>query len=151
MNVPLFTNHYKPGSDIRFYRLPLKKPKLLKIWMQRIRCESIPVKECTRVCSAHFSGSPKRLGPNDIPSIFVWSKPTTPRPKREINSSSIWWRRDWVSRYHRGKKHIPFKCHVECHHKFFGFGEGFTFLQILTCCWDKFMWTSAPLWWFYFV
>ena len=80
--VPLCTNRCKPGSDIRFYRLPLKKPKLLKIWLQRIRCESIPVNEYTRVCSAHFSGNPKRLGPNDIPSIFAWSKPTTPRPTK---------------------------------------------------------------------
>ena len=80
--VPLCTNRCKPGSDIRFYRLPLKKPKLLKIWLQRIRCESIPVNEYTRVCSAHFSGNPKRLGPNDIPSIFAWSKRITPRPTK---------------------------------------------------------------------
>ena len=55
------TNRYRAGSAIRFYRLPLKKPKLLKIWLQRIRCESIPINEYTRVCSDHFrfSGSPK--------------------------------------------------------------------------------------------
>ena len=82
--VALCTNRCKPGSDIWFYRLPLKKLKLLKIWLQWIRCESIPVNEYARVCSAHFSGNPKRLhvGPNDIPSIFAWSKPTMPRPTK---------------------------------------------------------------------
>ena len=87
--VPLCTNRYKPGSDIQFYRLPLKKPKLLKIWLQLIWCESIPVNEYTRVCSAHFSGNPKRLGPNDIPRIFAWSKPTTPRPTTKGRSTVL--------------------------------------------------------------
>ena len=83
--VPLCTNRYRRDSTIRFYRLPLKKPKLLKIWLQRIRCESIPVNEYTRVCSAHFSfgGKPKkRLGPEDIPSEFAWTKAKPQRPTR---------------------------------------------------------------------
>ena len=83
--VPFCTNRYRAGSAIRFYRLPLKKPKLFRIWLQRIRCESIPINECTRVCSDHFrfSGSPKkRLGTHDVPSVFAWSKATNPRPTK---------------------------------------------------------------------
>ena len=94
--VPLCTNRCKPGSDIRFY---------FKIWLQRIRCESIPVDEYTRVCSAHFSGNPKRLGRNDIPSIFAWSKPTMPRPTRGRSTVFRYDGGESGCRDHRGKKH----------------------------------------------
>lgn len=80
--VPYCTNQYSCESDFRFYRLPLKNPKLLKEWLRRIRCKRIPVNEFTRVCSEHFEGNPKRIGPNDIPCIFAWSKKPVPRPTR---------------------------------------------------------------------
>lgn len=71
------TNCYKPSSA-QFYCLPLKKAKVLKISLWNIRGKSIPINKYIWVCSAHFSGSPKRPGPNDIPSIFAWSKQATP-------------------------------------------------------------------------
>ena len=87
---PFCPNRYKPGSGIHFfYNLPISKPRLLKKWLDRIRCESIPVKKYTHVSSAHCSGKPKRIGPNDIPRIFAWSKPTTPRPTKGRLTSSF--------------------------------------------------------------
>ena len=41
--VPFCANRYSKGSKIRLYRLPLRKRNLLKAWLARIRCESIPV------------------------------------------------------------------------------------------------------------
>ena len=41
--VPFCTNRYSKGSKIRLYRLPLRKRKLLKAWLARIGCESIPL------------------------------------------------------------------------------------------------------------
>ena len=72
-------NRYKPGSGVRFYSLPLSKLRLLKKWLDQIRYEGIPINKKTFVCSAHFSGNLKMVGPNSISSIFAWSKPTTPR------------------------------------------------------------------------
>ena len=41
--VPFCTNRYSKGLKIRLYRPPLRKRKLLKTWLARIGCESIPV------------------------------------------------------------------------------------------------------------
>ena len=81
--VPLCTKRCRCNSTIRFYRLPLKKPKLLKIWLQLIRCKSIIL--VIRVCSAYFSfggKQKKKLGPEDIPSEFAWTKAKSQRPTR---------------------------------------------------------------------
>ena len=87
--VSFCTNCYNPGSDIRFNSLPLSKPRLLRKWLDRIRCEGIPINKSTRKCNAHFGGNPKRIGPNNIPSIFTWSKPTTPRPTKGESALSF--------------------------------------------------------------
>ena len=41
--VPFSTDRYSKGSKIKLYKLPLRKRKLLKAWLARIGCESIPV------------------------------------------------------------------------------------------------------------
>ena len=41
------------------------------------------------MCQAHFRGNPKGVGPNDIPSIFAWSKLTTPRTTKGRSALSF--------------------------------------------------------------
>ena len=79
--VPLCTNRQRKGSNVKFYRLPLKNKKLLKAWLTRIRCESIPVNNSTRICSDHFEGKRKK-GKNDVPSVFAWTKRAKARSTR---------------------------------------------------------------------
>jgi len=59
-----------------FYRLPLKDPKLLDAWIQRLRTPLIPRNSNTRVCSRHwhdgkrksFTNPPAHWNPDKIKS-----------------------------------------------------------------------------------
>ena len=59
--VPLCNNRSgtPEAAKLSFYRLPLKDPALLKLWLVRIRRENTPVNQHSRVCSAHFAGGKK--------------------------------------------------------------------------------------------
>ena len=73
---------------ISFYRLPLKHPSVLKLWIIRIRRKNPPINKSSRVCSAHFEGG-KRKGRKDVPSVFAWTKNKVKRPppkRRRIES-----------------------------------------------------------------
>ena len=85
--VPLCTNN-SALCDLHFYRLPVKKPELLKKWLVAIKRENTPVHCESRVCSAHFEGGEKN-GANDVPSIFAWTKKKKARPPpKECNAAS---------------------------------------------------------------
>ena len=43
------------SKGISFFRLPLKNPALLKTWIAKLRLETPPIKETSRICSAHFT------------------------------------------------------------------------------------------------
>ena len=58
--VPECKNKSKmPG--ISFYRLPLKDPAVLKLWLIRIRRKNPPINRFARVCSAHFEGGKRKM------------------------------------------------------------------------------------------
>ena len=79
---------YKRG--ISFFRLPLKDPARLKVWLAKLQLEDPPIKETSRVCSEHFSEDcferdlkselipgtkPKRtLKPDAVPTLFSFVK-----------------------------------------------------------------------------
>lgn len=80
------------GRDrVKFYRLPLRNPALLQLWIQKMRTETVRVNTNTRVCSKHFVGGEKN-GPNDIPSVFPWRDETPrrrpPRERSDLPSSA---------------------------------------------------------------
>ena len=79
--VPLCTNN-SATSKLSFYRLPVKKPDLLKKWLIAIRRENAPIHGESRVCSAHFENQVKR-GSDNVPCISTWTKPKRP-PKERI-------------------------------------------------------------------
>ena len=80
--VPLCTNN-SATSKFSFYRLPVKKPDLLKKWLVAIRRENTPIHAESRVCSAHFENQVKK-GSDDVPCIFAWTKPKRLPPKERI-------------------------------------------------------------------
>jgi len=47
-----------PG--LSFHQLPLKKPKLLKLWLIKIKRKNPPLSRYSRVCSAHFKDGKKK-------------------------------------------------------------------------------------------
>ena len=78
----------KPGCEgVAFYRLPMRDNKLLRIWLKRLRTESLRVNKNTRICSLHFEGG-RKSGPNDIPSIFPWTNSRSRRPLRKRSTSA---------------------------------------------------------------
>ena len=83
------------SKGISFFRLPLKNPALLKTWIAKLRLENPPIKETSRICSAHFEDcfecdlkaellpgtkSRPRLKPDAVPTIFSFKPQPEPRP-----------------------------------------------------------------------
>ena len=73
------TNRAKKGSGISFHRFPMKRPDILKKWIQAVRRKKWIPHENSYICSAHFPescfnrGEGKicpRLDKNAVPSIF---------------------------------------------------------------------------------
>ena len=73
------TYRAKKGSGISFHRFPIKRPDLLKKWIQAVRRKKWIPHENSYICSAHFPescfkrGEGKiclRLDKNAVPSIF---------------------------------------------------------------------------------
>lgn len=52
--APGCTNYYYKDSSKSYHRLPLKKPALLKAWLQKLKRKDPPVNTNSRVCSNHF-------------------------------------------------------------------------------------------------
>ena len=76
--VPMCTNNSKrkvPG--LSFYCLPLNDERLLKKWLANMRRTNTPITS-SRVCSDHFAGK-NRLGKNDVPTVFAWTKSPPPQ------------------------------------------------------------------------
>ena len=69
-----------PGFS--FHLLPLHNENLLTKWLVNVRRVNTPVSEYSHICSEHFEGGQKKDRAN-IPTIFAWSKTTTPRPPPE--------------------------------------------------------------------
>ena len=82
--VPLCNNRSgtPEAAGLSFYRLPLKDPALLKLWLVRIQRENTPVNQHSRVYSAHFEGG-RKVGKKDIPSVFAWTKKASCPPPKE--------------------------------------------------------------------
>ena len=84
------------SRGISFFRLPMKDPVLLKAWTVKLRLENPPLKDSSRVCSAHFTEdcferdfkaelmpgtkTRRRLKPDAVPTLFSFKQPTEPRP-----------------------------------------------------------------------
>ena len=83
--VPFSTDRYSKGSKIKLYKLPLIKRKLLKAWLARIRCESIPVMKTLEFAAKILKG---KKGKNDVPSIFVWTKAAKEKTFRKSQSNA---------------------------------------------------------------
>ena len=79
--VPFFTNRYSKGTKIRLYRLPLRKRNLLKAWLARIRCESIPVMQTLEFAANIMKERQKK-------SIFAWTKKAKERTFRKSQSNA---------------------------------------------------------------
>ena len=100
--VPGCSNRSNRETELSYFGLPLKKKALLKVWIQKIRRENLPLNSNTRVCSDHFvCASKRKLRPDEYPSlklpqashttIFRPRKPpkqrTVPEPPTETSSS----------------------------------------------------------------
>ena len=51
-SVPGCSNHSERETSKSYFRLPLRRKKLLKIWMHKIGRKNLPINYSTRVCSA---------------------------------------------------------------------------------------------------
>ena len=56
-SVPDCHNDSVKNPDVSFHRLPLKRKKILKIWINKIGRKNLPLNVNTRVCSDHFVNS----------------------------------------------------------------------------------------------
>ena len=84
--VPLCTNN-SATCDLHLYRLPVKKPKLLKKWLVTIKREKTPVHGESRVCGAHLEGA-EQSGANDVPFYFCMDCEKNKAPPKECNIAS---------------------------------------------------------------
>ena len=67
-------------KGLSFHRLPASE-KLRKAWIVKIRRENTPLTPNSYVCGVHFEGQ-RRSSTDDLPVIFVWSKPVRQRRTR---------------------------------------------------------------------
>ena len=81
---------------ISFFRLPLKNKALLEKWLAKLRLEDPPLKETSRLCSAHFTDdcferdlkaelmpgtkSKRILKADAVPTVFTYTKKQEQRP-----------------------------------------------------------------------
>lgn len=66
--VPGCSNRSDRQKELSYYTLPLRKKKLLKVWIHKIGRKNLPLNINSRVCSIHFSGSSRRrLRPDEYP------------------------------------------------------------------------------------
>ena len=69
-SVPGCSNHSDRETTRSYFRLPLKRKKLLKIWVHKIGRKNLPINCSTRVCSDHFVNAAGRLlRPDEYPSV----------------------------------------------------------------------------------
>ena len=69
-SVPGCSNHSDRETSRSYFRLPLKRKKLLKIWIHKIGRKNLPINYSTRVCSDHFVNAAGRLlRPDEYPSV----------------------------------------------------------------------------------
>ncbi|KAK5643834.1 hypothetical protein RI129_007679 [Pyrocoelia pectoralis] len=72
------TNEWKPNGVHRFHRFPMKRPEIVKLWIQAVRVKDFKPNTNTVLCSEHFtddcyleSSLNKNLLKKDaVPSIF---------------------------------------------------------------------------------
>ena len=82
------------GKSVSFHRLPVTKPDLLKVWLQRLKLKDPTVTPNVRVCSEHFkhecyerdlsaellNRKPKiKLKTDAFPTEFCFTKASAPR------------------------------------------------------------------------
>ena len=69
-SVPGCSNRSDRETTRSYFRLPLKRRKLLKIWVHKIRRKNLPINCSTRICSDHFvSAAGRLLRPDEYPSV----------------------------------------------------------------------------------
>ena len=69
-SVPGCSNGSNRETTRSYFRLPLKRKKLLKIWVHKIRRKNLPINCSTRICSDHFvSAAGRLLRPDEYPSV----------------------------------------------------------------------------------
>ena len=79
----------KPGCEgVAFFRLLMQDNKLLRIWLKRLRRESLQVNKNTRICSLHLEGR-RKSGPKGIPSIFPWTNSHSRRLLPKSSTSTV--------------------------------------------------------------
>lgn len=99
--VPGCSNRSNRETELSYFGLPLKNKALLKVWMQKIWRDNLPLNNNTRIFSEHFvSASKRKLRPDEYPSlklpqashttIFKLRKPPKQRtvPERSTETSS---------------------------------------------------------------
>lgn len=73
-------NNSKKSKNLSFHKLPLSKPKLLQVWLKRMK-HFDTVNEHTKICSAHFEGGVRKSF-DDIPTVFPWTIHRAPPKNR---------------------------------------------------------------------
>ena len=68
--VPGCSNRSNRETGLSYFGLPLKNKALLKVWIQKIRRDNLPLNSNTRICSEHFvSASKRKLRLDEYPSL----------------------------------------------------------------------------------
>ena len=82
--VPGCANRSNRNTDVSYHSLPLKKKKLLKVWIHNIGRKNLPLNQSTKVCSNHFVNSHgRRLQPNEVPTLNLPSNRISKKTKRK--------------------------------------------------------------------
>ena len=77
--VPLCTNNWKNSGSLTVHTIPSDEP-IQKEYARLIRNDNLSTSSSTRICGEHFVGG-ERVGRNQLPTIFPWSKTVNPRKK----------------------------------------------------------------------
>ncbi|KAK5650754.1 hypothetical protein RI129_001783 [Pyrocoelia pectoralis] len=72
------TNEWKPNAVYRFHTFPMKRPEILKLWVQAVRLKDFKPSKNTVLCSEHFTDDcylesslhQNLLKKDAVPSIF---------------------------------------------------------------------------------
>ena len=76
-------------KELSFHRLP-SSDQLRKSWTEKLRRVNAPLTSNSYVCGVHFQGG-RRQSWDDIPTIFLWTKPKKKRSARVSMSASETW------------------------------------------------------------
>ena len=97
--VPKCSNSWRNSPKLKFHSLP-RDPKVLAEYKRRIRNDNLrEFSPNTKICGQHFPGG-ERVCRDQLPSIFLWSKPeknrleivkhdVTPKARRSLMNRNI--------------------------------------------------------------